>query len=269
MTDAKANHPKYRFRIYLGTEDQQPDPLIKKHVPANAAPAHRGLVYIVFENLPLDEFGNRVPPITAEVSWGGAQDAVANRGGREHQLRGRALVASIRRATARFCAPARSGIAGAAEPRHHDRGVPAPDLRDLPGRDAARSRGVVDGRGNLFVFGNTTGTRIVKIDGDSLSATADALIGTNGSTLEILSIYDLAGRHDFVLWVRLPGHGRRACTRPEDLSHYWTAPTACPRVLAASVAGPAGLRPCRGLGAGVAPTTVGGGPPRSWCCATS
>ena len=22
---AKANHPKYRFRIYLGTEDQQPD----------------------------------------------------------------------------------------------------------------------------------------------------------------------------------------------------------------------------------------------------
>jgi hypothetical protein len=23
---AKANHPKYRFRIYLGTEDQQPDP---------------------------------------------------------------------------------------------------------------------------------------------------------------------------------------------------------------------------------------------------
>ena len=75
---AKANHPKYRFRIYLGTEDQQPDPLIRKHVPAHAAPAHRGLVYTVFENLPLDEFGNRVPPITAEVAWGGAQDAVAN-----------------------------------------------------------------------------------------------------------------------------------------------------------------------------------------------
>ena len=37
--------------------------------------------------------------------------------------------------------------------------------------------GVVDARGDLFVFGNTTGTRIVKIEGDSLSATADALIG--------------------------------------------------------------------------------------------
>ena len=72
---AKANHPKYRFRIHLGSEDQQPDPLIKKHVPANAAPAHRGLVCIVFEDLPLDEFGNRVPPITAEVAWAGAADA--------------------------------------------------------------------------------------------------------------------------------------------------------------------------------------------------
>jgi hypothetical protein len=58
--------------------NQQPDPLIKKHVPANAAPAHRGLVTIVFEDLPLDEFGNRVPPITSEVAWAGAADAVAN-----------------------------------------------------------------------------------------------------------------------------------------------------------------------------------------------
>ena len=64
----------------LGTESQQPDPRSgSKHVPAHAAPAHRGLVYTVFENLPLDEFGNRVPPITAEWRWGGAQDAVATR----------------------------------------------------------------------------------------------------------------------------------------------------------------------------------------------
>jgi hypothetical protein len=32
--------------------------------------------YIVFEDLPLDEFGNRIPPITAEVSWNGAPQAV-------------------------------------------------------------------------------------------------------------------------------------------------------------------------------------------------
>jgi hypothetical protein len=36
--NATTNHPKYKFRIYRGSEDQQPDPLIRKHVPANAAP---------------------------------------------------------------------------------------------------------------------------------------------------------------------------------------------------------------------------------------
>ena len=47
-------------------------------------------MYTVFENLPLDEFGNRVPPITAEVAWGGAAGRRRQgRGGREHRLRGR------------------------------------------------------------------------------------------------------------------------------------------------------------------------------------
>ena len=80
---AYANHPKYRFRIYLGTEDQEPDRLIRQHVEnsktstaSDATPAFRGLVYIVFEDLPLDEFGNRIPPITAEIAWAGAPQAV-------------------------------------------------------------------------------------------------------------------------------------------------------------------------------------------------
>ena len=78
---AYANHPKYNFRIYLGTEDQEPDPLIRSHIEgklgeADATPAFRGLVYIVFEDLPLDEFGNRIPPITAEIAWAGAPQAV-------------------------------------------------------------------------------------------------------------------------------------------------------------------------------------------------
>jgi hypothetical protein len=30
----------------------------------------------VFEDLPLDEFGNRIPPITAEIAWAGAPQAV-------------------------------------------------------------------------------------------------------------------------------------------------------------------------------------------------
>ena len=82
---AYANHPKYSFRIYLGTEDQEPDRLIRQHVEnsddfdgEDATPAFRGLVYIVFEDLPLDEFGNRIPPITAEIAWAGAPQAVVN-----------------------------------------------------------------------------------------------------------------------------------------------------------------------------------------------
>jgi hypothetical protein len=30
----------------------------------------------VFEDLPLDEFGNRIPPVTAEIAWAGAPQAV-------------------------------------------------------------------------------------------------------------------------------------------------------------------------------------------------
>jgi hypothetical protein len=80
---AYANHPKHRFRIYLGTEDQEPDPPIRQHVENSdhfdghdATPAFRGLVYIVFEDLPLDEFGNRIPSVTAEIAWAGAPQAV-------------------------------------------------------------------------------------------------------------------------------------------------------------------------------------------------
>ena len=40
----------------------------------NITPAFRGMVYIVFEELPLDEFGNRLPPITAEVAWAGQDE---------------------------------------------------------------------------------------------------------------------------------------------------------------------------------------------------
>ena len=74
---------RYRFRVYLGDEDQEPDPLIEakveeEHGQENITPAFRGLVYIVFEELPLDEFGNRLPPITAEVAWAG-QDELPER----------------------------------------------------------------------------------------------------------------------------------------------------------------------------------------------
>lgn len=55
------------IRVHTGGPDQAPDPLIvAKEGPENA-PAYRGLAYVVFEGLPLAEFGNRVPQFAFEV----------------------------------------------------------------------------------------------------------------------------------------------------------------------------------------------------------
>lgn len=55
------------FRFYAGSEDQAPDSLIEATQGAGQAPAYRGLCYIVFENLPLPRFGNRIPQISVEL----------------------------------------------------------------------------------------------------------------------------------------------------------------------------------------------------------
>ncbi|GLK67913.1 baseplate multidomain protein megatron [Hansschlegelia plantiphila] len=57
----------YEIRLYRGTEDQLPDPKIVAVEGEDYAPAYRGLAYLVFEELPLEPFGNRVPQITVEV----------------------------------------------------------------------------------------------------------------------------------------------------------------------------------------------------------
>lgn len=55
------------YRSYLGTETQLPDSLIESIEGVGQVSAHRGLVYMVFDNLPLADFGNRIPNITAEL----------------------------------------------------------------------------------------------------------------------------------------------------------------------------------------------------------
>lgn len=54
------------MRVHLGTEDQAPDSLILARQGTDV-PAYRGLAYVVFERLPLDDFGNRLPQLTFEV----------------------------------------------------------------------------------------------------------------------------------------------------------------------------------------------------------
>jgi len=57
----------YTHRIYLGTEDQQPDSLIEAKQGAGNAPPYRGVAYVVFERMFLEKFGNRLPQLTFEV----------------------------------------------------------------------------------------------------------------------------------------------------------------------------------------------------------
>jgi hypothetical protein len=55
------------MRVHKGSETQAADPLIVAKEGAANAPAYRGLAYVVFERLPLAEFGNRVPQFSFEV----------------------------------------------------------------------------------------------------------------------------------------------------------------------------------------------------------
>lgn len=63
---------KYTTRLHVGTETQQPDSLIIAKEGAGNAPAYRGLAYIVFERMPLEAFGNRLPQLSFEVIGSGA-----------------------------------------------------------------------------------------------------------------------------------------------------------------------------------------------------
>ncbi|MEO0730043.1 MAG: hypothetical protein AAFY64_06660, partial [Pseudomonadota bacterium] len=55
------------MRIYRGTEDQFADPLISAAQSDGIAPAFRGVAYVVFERLPLADFGNRLPQLSFET----------------------------------------------------------------------------------------------------------------------------------------------------------------------------------------------------------
>ncbi|HEY1586048.1 MAG TPA: glycoside hydrolase TIM-barrel-like domain-containing protein, partial [Polyangia bacterium] len=53
------------MRSYTGDESQTADPLIV--AKDGDVPAYRGLAYVVFERLPLENFGNRIPQLSFEV----------------------------------------------------------------------------------------------------------------------------------------------------------------------------------------------------------
>jgi hypothetical protein len=56
------------WRLYKGTADQLPDPLMEAVEGEGEVPAYRGSAYVVFEDLDLTAYGNRVPQFAFEVT---------------------------------------------------------------------------------------------------------------------------------------------------------------------------------------------------------
>jgi hypothetical protein len=55
------------IRVHRGTEEQAPDDLMVAKEGAGNSPGYRGLAYVVFERLPLADFGNRIPQLSFEI----------------------------------------------------------------------------------------------------------------------------------------------------------------------------------------------------------
>ncbi|MBM1556893.1 glycoside hydrolase/phage tail family protein [Sulfitobacter mediterraneus] len=80
------------MRVYDGTSDQLPDPVMEAIEGAGRVPAYRGTAYVVMEDLSLAQFGNRIPQFSFEVIRPEQPDAP----GREHTpafgIRGVAII---------------------------------------------------------------------------------------------------------------------------------------------------------------------------------
>ena len=55
------------MRFYTGSETQTADSLIEAHVGTGNTPAYRGISYVVFEDMQLSAFGNRLPNMEFEI----------------------------------------------------------------------------------------------------------------------------------------------------------------------------------------------------------
>jgi hypothetical protein len=80
------------LRVYPGDETQQPDPKMEAVEGAGMVPAYRGMAYVVFEDLPLGGFGNRVPQFSFEVFRPAAEKPPAEAEDIAHLLRGVAMI---------------------------------------------------------------------------------------------------------------------------------------------------------------------------------
>jgi hypothetical protein len=64
----KNSKGKFKYKFYLGDEIQTPDSTMVAKEGEGNVPGYRGLAYLIFVDMPLEDFGNRIPQITAEIT---------------------------------------------------------------------------------------------------------------------------------------------------------------------------------------------------------
>lgn len=69
---AASSHFGTFMKVYTGTDVQMPDPTMESDLGAGNVPAYRGTAYVVFTDLPLANYGNRLPQMQFEVTNGEA-----------------------------------------------------------------------------------------------------------------------------------------------------------------------------------------------------
>ena len=74
---------KLKFRLYKGTEVQNPDPFMQSIDGIDKTPAYRGLAYIFIEEFQINEYGSHIPNFTFE-----AKRNLLNEHSVEHQIQG-------------------------------------------------------------------------------------------------------------------------------------------------------------------------------------
>jgi hypothetical protein len=67
-----SNKASEGFAVYLGTDDQQPEPRMQADKGVANTPAYRGLAYIVFYDLALKDYGNSLQAAQVKVEIAGA-----------------------------------------------------------------------------------------------------------------------------------------------------------------------------------------------------
>jgi hypothetical protein len=70
IASVRALSAQLDFTFYNGAEDQLPDPTIEAYEGVGNVPAFRGLAYVVFNDLNLARWGNRIPNVTIETYSG-------------------------------------------------------------------------------------------------------------------------------------------------------------------------------------------------------